>query len=121
MENALDIKHFQIKLEAEKARLESELSEVGRQNPHIKGDWEVSAPNMDTLPSDKNEVADKIEEFEQRGLILDELETEYNEVLNALNRIQNNTYGTCNICNETIPPKRLEAYPAAHSCIKHAP
>jgi RNA polymerase-binding transcription factor DksA len=120
MENTIDTKHFKVKLEEEKVRLENELSKLGKQNFSIPGDWEVDAPEIDILASDKNEVADKIEEMEERSLILDQLENEYNEVLTALERIKTGQYGVCEVCNQPIATARLEAYPAAGTCIEHA-
>lgn len=35
----------------------------------------------------------------------------------ALKRIENGTYGTCEDCSDKIPVKRLEAYLAAKRCV----
>ncbi len=40
------------------------------------------------------------------------------EVSDALQRITNGTYGVCEGCEEVIPRKRLEVFPAARYCIK---
>jgi len=40
------------------------------------------------------------------------------EVADALERIGNGTYGVCEGCEEAIPRKRLEVFPAARYCIK---
>ena len=40
------------------------------------------------------------------------------EVSDALTRINNGTYGVCEGCEEVIPRKRLEVFPAARYCIK---
>jgi len=36
----------------------------------------------------------------------------------ALEKIQNNTFGTCEVCGEEISIKRLEARPETNLCIK---
>jgi DnaK suppressor protein len=36
----------------------------------------------------------------------------------ALERIEDSTYGTCDNCGEPIQPKRLDAVPWAHYCIR---
>ncbi|WP_413771733.1 TraR/DksA family transcriptional regulator [Psychrobacter sp. ENNN9_III] len=41
-------------------------------------------------------------------------------VENALSRIENGTYGECEVCGEPIEEKRLEALPYATLCMKHA-
>jgi len=40
------------------------------------------------------------------------------EVADALERIEKGAYGVCEGCEEVIPRKRLEAFPAARHCIK---
>ena len=42
------------------------------------------------------------------------------EVNNALERMENGTYGVCATCHEAIPYDRLRAIPYAQSCIKDA-
>ncbi|GAA0311915.1 TraR/DksA family transcriptional regulator [Psychrobacter aestuarii] len=39
---------------------------------------------------------------------------------NALSRIENGTYGECEVCGEAIEPQRLEAVPYATLCMQHA-
>ena len=41
-------------------------------------------------------------------------------VENALSRIENGTYGKCEVCGEQIEEQRLQALPYATLCIKHA-
>ena len=41
-------------------------------------------------------------------------------VENALNRIENGTYGECEVCGEHIEAQRLQALPYATLCMKHA-
>jgi len=44
--------------------------------------------------------------------------TDYLKALeDALKRIELGMYGVCEICNDKIPVKRLEAFPAARLCI----
>ncbi|MFP3455992.1 TraR/DksA C4-type zinc finger protein [Psychrobacter sp. SIMBA_152] len=41
-------------------------------------------------------------------------------VENALGRIENGTYGECEVCGEQIEEQRLEALPYATLCMEHA-
>lgn len=41
-------------------------------------------------------------------------------VENALSRIENGTYGECEVCGRDIEEKRLEAVPYATLCMEHA-
>lgn len=113
-------KHFQKQLLAEKEKLVKELKTVGRINPNNPADWEPVPEKMDTMQADKNEAADAIEGYEENTAILRELEIRYNNVLRALKKIEEGTYGRCEIGGDLIPEARLEANPAAITCIEHA-
>ena len=41
-------------------------------------------------------------------------------VENALSRIENGTYGKCEVCGEQIGEQRLQALPYATLCMEHA-
>ena len=117
----LDIEFFKKALGDELVRLEEELKTVGTRNPENPADWEAVPAHLDILASDSSERADNIEEFEENSSILRELEIQYNDVRDALARIENGTYGKCKNDGEEIPYERLKAFPAAKTCIKHAP
>jgi RNA polymerase-binding transcription factor DksA len=107
------------KLETEKSLLEKGLPSVGRINPDNPADWEARPAEMDTLKADDNEVADTIEEFESNAAVLKQLETRYNNVKDALARMESGTYGVCRVCGKEIEEDRLNANPAADTCKKH--
>lgn len=110
---------FQEKLTTEKTLLEGELKTVGRRNPENLADWQPLPAKMDTSNADENEVADTIEEFEGNTAILKQLEIRYNEVRDALSRIESGTYGICSVCGKPIEEDRLDANPAAKTCKAH--
>lgn len=109
---------YQAKLEEEKTRLEAQLLTVGRRNPENPNDWEA-LPQETGQESDPNDAADLITHYEDNTAILKELEIRYNEVLAALARITDGTYGACSVSGEAIEEARLEADPAAKTCIAH--
>lgn len=110
---------FKKALEEELKLLENELNSVGRKNPDNPKDWEAE-PDEEAQPTaDSIDYADEIEEFEENTAILKELEIRYNEVKGALDRIGKGTYGTCGVCGKEIPEARLEANPAASTCLEH--
>lgn len=105
-------------LEEEKTRLEAELQTVGRKNPSNPDDWEA-VPSETGQESDPTDAADLIEGFEANTAILKDLEARYNDVLAALARIADGTYGVCEISGEAIEEDRLGADPAARTCKTH--
>ncbi len=60
-----------------------------------------------------------MEEYESNVAIVNTLESKYQTVISALERIKNNTYGKCLVCGKEIEQDRLEANPAAGTCKEH--
>ncbi len=114
-----DLKYFEEKLLAEKERLEINLSKIGRVNPDNPNDWEATPGDTNEPTADMNDMADQVEEYESRTSILRELEDELIEVKLSLEKIADGSYGICEISGEEIERARLEAYPAAKTCLKH--
>ncbi|MBU3925936.1 hypothetical protein KJ763_02085 [Patescibacteria group bacterium] len=114
------LEYFKKKLEDRKKELEKALTYVARKNPANPEDWETVEPDMNVMVSDKNELADIFEELENRAAIGDKLEERLNLVKDALERIEKKTYGVCETEGEMIDEKRLEVFPSAKNCIKHA-
>jgi RNA polymerase-binding transcription factor DksA len=110
--------HFRKKLEAAKARLESEMGGVGRRNPSVPGDWEAIPSEIGT-ESDIVDQADVVMSRESNSAILADLEARYDTILSALARIDKKTYGKCEVCGEKIEEARLEADSAATTCTAH--
>ncbi|MFP4539631.1 MAG: TraR/DksA family transcriptional regulator [Candidatus Paceibacterota bacterium] len=103
----------------EKSDLEEELSSVGERDLQNPDDWMAAAPEMDTSRADESERADADEEYGENSAILHNLEVRYSNVKNALARIEEGTYGVCSVCGEEIEEERLEANPAADTCLAH--
>jgi len=111
-------KYFKQKLEAEKKKLESEMGGIGRRNPSVPGDWE-SVPSEIGMESDLADQADVVMNHESNTAILADLEARYDTILSALERIEKDEYGKCEVCGEKIEEARLEADSAATTCTKH--
>jgi len=117
---AINTKHFKEKLEEEKKVLEEELSHVGKINPNNPKDWEATSPDLNLLKADKNEMSDNFEEFENRAAVEIELEDRLNDIKLALSKIDDGAYGKCEADGKEIDSARLEANPAARTCIEHS-
>ena len=115
----MDVTKYKKQLEKELKEIESELKTVGRINPENPKDWEAKPADMDIHRSEADEVADGIEAFEENTAVLKQLEIRYNEIKTALEKIKNGGYGKCEVCNEQIETKRLDANVAAKTCLKH--
>lgn len=119
MKNDIDKEFFKEKLTEELSSIEKALEEIGRRNPDNKADWEAEPADFDIDTADDSERADKMEEFEENTAILKDLEERYNDVKDALNKIENGTYGFCEVCGNQIEEDRLIANQAARTCKAH--
>jgi len=109
---------FKKLLEEEKTSLEDDLKKVGRENPERPGEWEVT-PTDETDVEFREDVADQLEEMDEREEVELNLEQRYENVVRALEKIAKDAYGICEIGGEPIEEDRLEANPAARTCKAH--
>jgi RNA polymerase-binding transcription factor DksA len=116
----MDTNYFKTKLEEEKTKLERELSRIARRDPQNPEDWKTKPEDYNIIVSDKNELADTFEESANKEALEVELEDRLNFVNEALKKIEENKYGVCEAGGCPIEKKRLEADPAAKTCIKHS-
>ncbi len=96
-------------LEDERRQLQSELSELG----HGEGGGLDYDPNF----ADTSQVT---AERGEADVLAGQLQETLDEVARALGRLEEGTYGTCEVCGVAVAPARLEAMPATRYCINHA-
>ncbi len=96
-------------LEDERRQLQSELSELG----HGEGGGLDYDPNF----ADTSQVT---AERGEADALAGQLQETLDEVARALQRLEDGTYGMCEVCGVAIAPARLEAMPATRFCINHA-
>lgn len=101
------------KLEAEKTQLEKELGRIAKPTA-AQGDYETTFSDMGT---DEDENASEVEEYADNLALENNLEKQLREIMDALVRMENGTYGICENCGQEIPVERLRAYPAAKECL----
>lgn len=63
------------------------------------------------------EAASELTEAERDEALLAIVEGQRTEVLDALRRLDDGTYGTCVDCGTQLPDERLEARPEAARCV----
>lgn len=114
-----DITHWKDLLTKESENLLSQLKNLGRKNPDVLDDWETTKKEDVADSAEEGDVADNIEQFENNNAVLENLETRLHEVNKALNKIEDGSYGKCEVCSKDIEEDRLEANPAASTCTEH--
>lgn len=105
----------------EQALLQKELGGVAVADSENPGGFVGKEPDMnDDNPADVLEQGHEQEVFSRNQAITNDLEERLTHVNQALDALENGTYGTCHACKELIAPERLEANRAAVTCINHA-
>lgn len=114
----MDTNKYKKILSDEKTLLEKELSGISEQNPRDPADWDA-VPENKTEEADLNVAADTHEDVEERHGVSDELEKRLVDVNAALTRIDEGVYGVCEACDGQVEEERLDANPAATTCMEH--
>jgi RNA polymerase-binding transcription factor DksA len=94
------------------------LGKLGRKNPSVPNDWEPK-PLESNTESDILDQAGIVVDRENDIAVLTDLESRYDSILSALSRIEKKKYGKCDVCGKEINEERLEADPAATTCVEH--
>lgn len=114
-----DHSHFRKLLLEERTRLRHVLEGLGHVHPDDEYDFDASTDEANFDVGDEADRASQIEDFSSRVILEGELEKRYQEIHTALLAIKEGTYGTCAFCGKEIPRERLEANPAARTCVEH--
>ncbi len=106
------------RLAAERDRLAGVRSSFD--DEHL-GDESESESSGELSSYDQHNADMGTETFEREKdlSILEQVEAELADVEHALRRLDEGTYGTCEIDGKPIPEERLEAVPAARLCLEH--
>ncbi len=108
--------NYKNKLIEEQNILQDELSAIAAFDAETNM-WHAR-PSEQTAPeADENDMADRSENFEERSAEVDTLGARYRDIQDALLKIGSESYGTCETCGEKIEEERLEANPAARTCM----
>ena len=115
-----NLDHLKQKLEEEKKLLVGELKNIGVvKDKRSPDDWQATPEPLETLPTDPNEVADRIESYESNTALVSELESRLMDIDAALEKMTLGHYGACEVCKQPIEEDRLTANPAARTCKQH--
>lgn len=115
----MDTEKYHTLLQSELDLVTEELKTLGVQNPENPQDWVATPLDTEEGEADENVAADRAEELEERTAILADLEVRFNATVRALKKMEDGTYGICEIGSEPIEEDRLMANPAARTCKSH--
>lgn len=104
------------RLEAERDRLvrlrDGIHDETSPDEPESAEFQELSS--VDQHPAD---IGSEVFEREKDLSIAQRFDSELEDIEAALRKIEDGTYGTCEVCKKPIAPARLEAIPHARFCV----
>jgi DnaK suppressor protein len=101
-------------LEESKTKLEETLGSFAHKNKAVEGDWNAVYPKSDKV--NEEEKADEVEEYSALLPIEQTLESKLRKINEALNKIKNNSYGSCEKCGKEIPYEELSVTPETKNC-----
>jgi DnaK suppressor protein len=107
MLNASELKFFKTALEARKEKIENNLNSTSR---------EMSGMRRNELKDEGDHAAMSLEVAVDNA-ILGQQSKELAEIEAALDKIENNLYGICEMCEEDINIERLKVKNFARYCI----
>jgi DnaK suppressor protein len=112
-----------VEITVARKRLEEMRDDLDRTMSVLQG--ERPAPLAGAgYPQDSADAGSTLSETDRTEAILHSARSQRDEVLAALARIEENTYGRCIDCGNEIPEGRLDARPDAARCVncqaKHA-
>lgn len=103
----MDVEHFKKILNQEKEKLIKEIGYYKSEDPYV-GTYRGSETLDDAITG--------IEGHDRVTATKSELEISLKETEEALQRIEEGTYGICTDCGQKISPERLEIMPTAALC-----
>ncbi len=107
----MNVKQLRSRLESEQKRLLVELEQ-------IKTTSQPSDERREGSPFGKREEeATESFELEKRLAMEKQIKEHLVEVEHALHKLDDGTYGRCDICGQPIDPARLEVLPQANLCM----
>ncbi|MDH4101864.1 MAG: TraR/DksA C4-type zinc finger protein [Thermoleophilia bacterium] len=110
---SIDVDRFRSALEAEQVRLRHALAAVNHEGSLIEESGDLAVGSGD-------HIADSATDTFMRELdegLEENAEHILEEIVGALRRIDDGTYGVCVVCGRPIGEERLEAVPYATLCI----
>ena len=113
----MDLKEARTRLEKERGRLLGARSELESEVKQESAGQDVSEPSaVDQHPADQ---ATETFEKEKDLSILESTDEQLRDIELAFARIEDGSYGSCEVCGRPIGEERLRARPAARLCIDH--
>jgi RNA polymerase-binding transcription factor DksA len=115
----MDAEHARQLIVSERERLAGLVREREAEGIGTESENE-SVSELSSLDQHLADLGTETFEREKDFSLLEQLEAEIEDLDAALRKVDEGTYGICEICGKPIEPERLEAIPGTRTCIEHA-
>ena len=115
----MDAEHARQLIVSERERIEGLIRERGAEGIGTESERDNTS-ELSGLDQHQGDIGTETFEREKDFSLLEQLEAEIGDLDAALRKIDDGTYGTCEVCGREIEPERLEAMPGTRTCIEHA-
>jgi len=105
-----------VEITVARKRLEEMRADLDRSISILQGEHPAPLAGQG-YPQDSADAGSTLSETDRTEAILHSARSQRDEVVAALARIEDNTYGRCTDCGSDIPEGRLEARPDAARCV----
>lgn len=100
-----------------RTRLETLLQELDATSQVVSGEHGGESSELSHVDQHPADTAGELTEIDQSTAMLEHVAEQRAQVVAALGRVDDGTYGTCVTCGEPISEERLDARPEAARCI----
>ncbi|MGH9243245.1 MAG: TraR/DksA C4-type zinc finger protein [Acidimicrobiales bacterium] len=114
----MDHDHLRDRLAQERERLLHVREGFDEEHLHDESE-DDSTSELSHLAQHAADVGSETFEREKDFSILEQVEAELADVERALQRLENGSYGRCEVCHDSIADERLDAMPATRFCVTH--
>ena len=116
----MDAEHARHLIASERTRLEG-LIRAQEAESGIGSESETgSISELSSFDQHQGDIGTETFEREKDFSLLEQLEAEIGDLDAALRKIDEGTYGRCEVCGKEIEAERLEAMPGTRTCREHA-
>jgi RNA polymerase-binding transcription factor DksA len=115
----MDPEHARQLIVSEKERLEGLIREREAEGVGTQSETDQIS-ELSSLDQHQGDTGTETFEREKDFSLLEQLEAEIGDLDAALRKIDDGTYGSCEVCGKQIEAERLEAMPGTRTCIEHA-
>jgi|SRR5687768_15826321 RNA polymerase-binding transcription factor DksA len=115
----MDAEHARQLIQSERERLQGLVREREAEGIGTQSESDQIS-ELSSLDQHQGDIGTETFEREKDFSLLEQLEAELGDLDAALRKVEEGTYGTCEICGKEITADRLEALPGARTCIEHA-